>query len=248
METIGVVVALVGIVTAEVVGYFTSTERMTIDIPLPPPPSSSSSTADLLSSPSCQVVAGSSSQLVGDMMCIVASFLNAMNIVWASRARRVLRLFSYTLSTTLIVTVTLAILSAITELSPPDFSPHGLLGWLSSPDMLLMISLFGFVVGCIGVLGQNYAVRYTSPVIFSTAQLLDPGLTAVMSWVAGLEGLPSVSTVLGVAMVGVGIGCVVVGENGRKREREDVHSYQAVGQGAGEEAGLQSSEGEGGGW
>ena len=195
-------------------------------------------------SSSCQVVAGSSSQLVGDMMCITASFLNAMNIVWASRARRVLRLFTYTLSTTLIVTVTLAVLSSITELSPPDFSTHGLLGWLSSPDMLLMISLFGFVVGCIGVLGQNYAVRYTSPVIFSTAQLLDPGLTAVMSWIAGLESLPSLSTVLGVGMVGVGIGCVVVGENGRKREREEVHSYQAVRQPTDETTAVVSSEGE----
>ena len=161
MEMAGVVVALVGIVTSEVVGYFTATERI-VDEP--------DSVAVLASGgadggSSCQAVYGSSArwQLLGDVMMIVASFLNAFNIVYASRARRVLRLFTYTLSTTTIVTVSLVLLSWLAEQSPADLSSHGLFGWLADLDMLLMISAFGFVVGCIGVLGQNYAVRYTSP-------------------------------------------------------------------------------------
>ena len=225
MEMAGVVVALVGIVTSEVVGYFTASERIVDD---PPPPASADDSLPSQAGGSCQVVAGSSSQLVGDLMMIVASFLNAVNIVYASRARRVLRLFTYTLSTTAIVTVCTALLSILAERSPLDFSQHGLFGWLADVDMLLMISAFGFVVGCIGVLGQNYAVKYTSPVIFSTAQLLDPGLTAFMSWLAGLERLPSVSTAVGVLLVGMGIAGVVLGEYGRRKEQESVHSYQAI--------------------
>ena len=222
MEMAGVVVALVGIVISEVVGYFTATERIVVE---PPPALDIEAEGD---SGSCQVVSGSSSQLVGDMMMIAGSVINALNIVYASRARRVLRLFTYTLSTTAIVTVCLVALSVLAEHSPADFSSHGLFGWLADVDMLLMISAFGFVVGCIGVLGQNYAVRYTSPVVFSTAQLLDPGLTAFMSWLAGLERLPSVSTGIGVLVVGVGIAGVVLGEYGRRKEQESVHSYHPV--------------------
>ena len=225
MEMAGVVVALVGIVISEVVGYFTATERIVDE---PPPALDITASTPTADSGSCQVVNGSSTQLIGDLMMILGSFINALNIVYASRARRVLRLFTYTLSTTTIVTICLVLLSALAEHSPADFSSHGLFGWLADLDMLLMISAFGFVVGCIGVLGQNYAVRYTSPVVFSTAQLLDPGLTAFMSWLAGLEKLPSVSTGIGVLVVGVGIAGVVLGEYGRRKEQESVHSYHAV--------------------
>ena len=228
METVGVFIALVGIVTSEVVGYFTATERI-LSEPAPAEDVAAAPAAD--SWESCQVVAGSSSQLIGDLMCILASFLNAMNIVWASRARRVLRLFSYTLCTTAIVTVSLCVLTTVAEATPVSLSPHGLFGWLVDPHMFLIISLFGFVVGCIGVLGQNFAVRYTSPVIFSVVQLLDPGLTAFMSWLAGLERWPSISTGLGVGMVGAGIAFVVLGENGRKKRQQDasdVHTYEAI--------------------
>ena len=226
MEMAGVVVALVGIVISEVVGYFTATERI-VDEP-PPPPLDVTASTPVADSGSCQVVNDASTQLVGDLMMILGSFINALNIVYASRARRVLRLFTYTLTTTTIVTICLVLLSVLAEHSPPDFSSHGLFGWLADRDMLLMISAFGFVVGCIGVLGQNYAVRYTSPVVFSTAQLLDPGLTAFMSWLAGLERLPSVSTGIGVLVVGVGIAGVVLGEYGRRKDQESVRSYHPV--------------------
>jgi hypothetical protein len=67
-----------------------------------------------------------------------------------------------------------------------------------------------------GILGFNYAVGHISPIVFSTVQLLDPGLAGIMSAVGGVEGWPVTSTYIGVALVTLGIFLVVVYQTKRE--------------------------------
>ena len=170
-------------------------------------------------------------QKIGDLMCISASALIAVNIMWAGRARKVLRLFTYTFATNAVVTINLMILTFLINQTPIDFSQHGMFGWLGDTDMIWMISLFGFIVGMNGILGFNFAVKYVNPVIFSTVQLLDPGLTAYMSWICQLEKWPKFSTMLGVVIVTIGIMVVVVFEHRRRVDETSLHLKNRVSNG-----------------
>lgn len=58
------------------------------------------------------------------------------------------------------------------------------------------------------------------PIIFSTVQLLDPGLAGIMSAMFGIEGWPVGSTYLGVALVTAGIFLVVLYQTRRETEAE----------------------------
>jgi len=75
-------------------------------------------------------------------------------------------------------------------------------------------------------LGFNYAVKYVSPLLFSTVPLLDPILTGGISWAWGLEGVPSWSTFLGGGIVMIGIGIVVISEHRRKVREEDQQRHE----------------------
>jgi hypothetical protein len=56
--------------------------------------------------------------------------------------------------------------------------------------------------------------------VFSTVQLLDPGISGVMSAVFGVEGWPTGSTYLGVAVVTAGIFLVVYYQTKRETAAE----------------------------
>jgi len=69
--------------------------------------------------------------------------------------------------------------------------------------------------------GFNYAVQYISPLVFASCQLLDPAVTGVISWAAGLEGVPPASTWIGGVVVMLGVGTISAGERGREVEVGD---------------------------
>jgi drug/metabolite transporter (DMT)-like permease len=155
-------------------------------------------------------------QLYGDVLCIGSSLLLGLNILFAEKTRKVLPLFSYSLSSAVIVLLLLVFGALWSEDATLSTDPlHGVFGWMVG-DMLWLNLAFGFVVGMIGVLGFNFAVKYVNPLIFSSTQLLDPGLTGLLSWAAGLEGWPSASTFLGIAIVTLGIGFITVYQHRRE--------------------------------
>ena len=60
---------------------------------------------------------------------------------------------------------------------------------MPSCDVIVIIVsqmlLFGILVAfCIG--GYNYAMQYISPLVFSSVQLIDPAVTGLISWLAGM--------------------------------------------------------------
>jgi drug/metabolite transporter (DMT)-like permease len=55
-------------------------------------------------------------------------------------------------------------------------------------------------------------MQYISPLVFSALALLDPALTALISWIAGLEHLPTVFSWIGGAVVMSGIGLISFSE------------------------------------
>ena len=64
----------------------------------------------------------------------------------------------------------------------------GLWGWVDGDRVLIML-LFGFGVGMVGLLGFNFSVAHISTIVLTAVQLADPALTGFMSWIAGLEGM-----------------------------------------------------------
>lgn len=196
-EIIGVLISLVGITVSESMSLFTD-EHSSIH--------------------------SNSDRLFGDLLCVLSACLVSFNVIAANKARRVIRLMTYTFITTLGLTIIVCTMTVLIEHTSIDMSINGLFGWLSSSHMFYLILAFGFIVGCIGFLSLNFAVSYVPTVIYSTSQLLDPGFTATMSYIAGLEGLPQLSTIVGFAIVTIGIAVVCVFEHKRKVKEEQTNN------------------------
>lgn len=60
-------------------------------------------------------------------------------------------------------------------------------------------------------------MKFVHPIVFSSVQLLDPGLAGMMSAVFGVEPWPSASTYIGFAIVTLGIFIVVLFQARRER-------------------------------
>jgi len=227
-EVLGVAISFVGILTSEMGSLMGDTSAET-----------GADTKDAAASDS-EWTPGQR-QLYGDLLCVGSSLLLGINIVFAEKTRKVLPLFSYTFVSAVVVLVLLVLGAMVGEGATWSTDPlHGVFGWVQG-DMLWLNLAFGFVVGLIGVLGFNFAVKYVSPLIFSSTQLLDPGLTGVMSWMAGLEGFPSASTILGVLVVTVGIGCITVGQHKREHEASNMKSGTGAANSAANTIGVSAS-------
>jgi hypothetical protein len=92
-------------------------------------------------------------------------------------------------------------------------------GWASERWVRAML-LFGLTIGVVCFAGFNYAVQHISPIIFSSVALVDPAVTGIISYVAGLEGMPDLMTVLGGLVVVGGVAVISTGERQRVKEDE----------------------------
>lgn len=54
------------------------------------------------------------------------------------------------------------------------------------------------------------------PLVFATAQLIDPITTGLISWAARVEGIPPLPTWIGGGVISVGVATLVYGESKRK--------------------------------
>lgn len=197
------------------------------------PGGSSSSSSDQGSS-----TKESGKEFLGDAMNMVGSALVAINIIFAQHVRKTLPVFTYSTINTINVTLWLSFGTLVIERVSFSNDMDGLFGW-TRPELVGIMMLFGFVVGILGLIGFNVAVKHISAVVFSTVQLVDPALTGFIAWIWGLEGIPSVATFIGGVVVALGIAAVVVFEARRKRAEE---SAQAQAGGGTSEATDRSSE------
>jgi drug/metabolite transporter (DMT)-like permease len=83
-----------------------------------------------------------------------------------------------------------------------------------------MMLLFGLTVGVICIAGFNYAVKNLPPLVFSASALVDPGLTGVISWICGIEGVPNEPTVVGGVIIVVGVYLISSVDSGKSADVE----------------------------
>ena len=238
-EILGVCVCLVGIATSEVMSSLnpdTNTliaQENTIKSTFNGTDSLLANSTDVTLSKSHSIfpvdnLSPSELQLLGDFICIFSSIFIALDVVTSAPTRKVVPLFSFSLCTSLMTFIQLFVLTILLEGSTLDMHPvTGVFGWVASTEMLVRVFLFGFLVGMVGILGFNYSVGHINPIIFSTVQLLDPGLAGIMSALGGIEGWPVLSTYIGVTIVTAGILLVVVYQTRREtREAEEKKKLQ----------------------
>ena len=128
----------------------------------------------------------------------------------------------YTLVTTAVVAVIASIGSVFFELGTDRIfcmDDNCLFGWASNKWLVFML-LFGLYVGLICIAGFNYAMQYISPLVFSSVSLLDPAVTGLLSWGAGIEPIPRIEIWIGGFITLFGIGMVTFGEHFREEEEK----------------------------
>lgn len=105
----------------------------------------------------------------------------------------------------------------------------GLFGWalLDSP-LPLLFALFAFAVGVLGLLACNYTVGVLPTLIVSSSTLIGPGLTGVISYLAGLEGIPQWYTLVGGSIVLSGLGIMTYSENRHPQSRVGIDLDQPL--------------------
>lgn len=72
-------------------------------------------------------------------------------------------------------------------------------------------------------------MQYIPPLIFSSSALINPAVTAILSWLVGVEALPSLITWIGGFTVMTGVGVVTLGDHIRTEE-EHKQAAAAAGQ------------------
>eukprot|EP01031_Cornospumella_fuschlensis_P031212 gene31212-37721_t len=161
-------------------------------------------------------------QLFGLFLCLLAAGGEVVVIMNRIQTRPYVPLFQYTTSTCLVVTITATLLAVVLEdaVCPLQtdgcFSERGLLGW-AAPAWRLRMLLFGLWVGTVCISGFNYAMQYIPPLVFSALSLVDPAVTAGLSYWAGLEALPSLFSWLGGGVVLAGVALISYGERVREK-------------------------------
>jgi len=176
------------------------------------------------------VAVGGFKEAIGILLCFIAAACEVAVLFNRIETKKHVPLFQYTAATTVVVMLSATIMAIILEdaailcLS----GTHCIWGW-SSKQWLLTMLLFGFVVGLFCILGFNYALQHIPPLVFSSLALADPALTALLSWAAGLEGLPSVLSWLGGIVVMAGVGVISYGEHQREKHGNSHQTKQKEG-------------------
>lgn len=154
----------------------------------------------------------SSQPWIGDMLCFFAAVAEVVVIMNRESTKHYVPVIQYTMLTTLCVAL-MTTFGASFYTSAAFFCTDDdcLFGWLSEKWLLVMI-IFGFIVGVVCVGGFNFAMQHIHPLVFSCVLLVDPAVTGVLAWLIGVEGIPDVFTIIGGVVVVAGVGLVTVGE------------------------------------
>eukprot|EP01039_Chlorochromonas_danica_P003713 gene3713-4062_t len=160
-------------------------------------------------------------QLFGYSLCLLAAAGEVVTILNRIKTRKYVPLLQYTTFTSFVVALCATILAVCLEGSKflEDgeicYGPLCLLGWMA-PAWRAKMLLFGLWIGAVCITGFNYAMQYIPPLVFSSVTLVDPAVTAFISWIFGIESLPGIFSWFGGAVVVAGV--VVIGYGERKRQ------------------------------
>jgi len=71
-------------------------------------------------------------------------------------------------------------------------------------------------------------MQYVSVLVFSASTLLDPAITGIISYSAGLEGLPDARTIWGGLLIVLGVGAVTLGESHHEEVQTPIEDLSQV--------------------
>jgi len=158
-------------------------------------------------------------ELFGDSMDIFVAFVNAALVLMGSRLRQTAQLMTYTFFTTLFVACSTAIFSVSTEGSNFGYDgPKAVFGWVNG-DFVYITLFLGLMVGAVGVLAYNFALKHVPPLGYAVFKLLEPPISGAVAVMIGLDGFPSIFTFIGGGITIVGIFVVQYGLNKRKQSQ-----------------------------
>eukprot|EP01038_Epipyxis_sp_PR26KG_P013335 gene13335-17884_t len=173
-------------------------------------------------------------ELLGYLLCFIAAGAEVVIMLNRIVTKKYVPLMQYTALTTLVNAVLSSIASILFESSNIDpisgnldlfcVTDNCVFGWVSKKWMVRML-LFGLVIGVVCFAGFNYAMQHIPPLIFSSLSLLDPALTAIISWLCGLESLPSLFTWLGGCVTMSGVGLISIGDHHRHKRESTNNSH-----------------------
>lgn len=152
------------------------------------PPSSSSSAATVESAVSVE----------GDLVATVGALAMALYLAVGGSVRKWLPLFLYTFPVTAASAVVSGLISLAFEegVSFAGLGPASLFGFLGDGRRLGLVVA---AAGCSGILGHtlaNFSLQHINPLIVSVAGLWEPLLGSVLGWMAGVQAVPGVATLV----------------------------------------------------
>eukprot|EP01039_Chlorochromonas_danica_P003650 gene3650-3996_t len=166
-------------------------------------------------------------QLFGYFLCFLAAAGEVVTILNRIKTRKYVPLLQYTVATSIAVMICATVLALwieerkLFEDGRLCFEAHCLLGWMA-PAWRFKMLVFGLWVGAVCITGFNYAMQYIPPLVFASVTLVDPAVTALISWIFGIEALPGIFSWLGGGVVIAGVGIIGYGERVREAARSNL--------------------------
>lgn len=160
---------------------------------------------------------GSALMLYGDFLCLLAAACEVCVMLNRLKIKKYVPLMQYTAITTFMVATLASAVALLFEDSMGHvfcMQENCIFGWVSD-EWSLKILFFGLVIGVVCISGFNYAMQYIPPLVFSGLSLLDTPVTGIISWVAGLEGIPDMKTWISASVMISGVGVIILGEHYR---------------------------------
>ncbi len=84
-------------------------------------------------------------------------------------------------------------------------------------------------------------MQYIPPLIFASLGLVDPAITAILSWLIGVESLPTLLTWCGGVVVMAGVGVISIGDHFRTQAEGGHHDENVNGDGSSSAGGATHS-------
>ena len=150
--------------------------------------------------------------LRGDISELIAAATIALYLAIGRSLRRWMPLWAYVWPVTAVAALTAAVASVWLYDAPViGLGSDSLLGWASSPRLLTLALATAIVPGVLGHTMANMSLSYVHPLILTTAQLMQPLISGLYGFAAGVQGRPATATLAACPIIMLGIGFTVLG-------------------------------------
>jgi len=151
----------------------------------------------------------------GDAAAFSGAVAVCVYLIIGQKLRTFLPIWLYVFPVIGAATITCLIFSLLDDNDPCTiygFTRTSIFGFLSR-DFFLYALYLGVGPGIFGHTLLNALLKYVSPLVVSTAMLMEPIIGSVIGYYCGLQPLPDVYTWIGGGVLMVGLVLVVMGEN-----------------------------------